>query len=64
MRAKRKQININKILVYITMGAMERPQAHLKRKKKHVVVMFACMNEVNNYGIQRINAHAKQQLYP
>ena len=37
--------------------AMKRLLIRLKIKKKHVVVMFVCMNEANTYFIQRMNAH-------
>ena len=38
-------------------------QENMKGKKKHVIVMFIYINEVNTYAIQRVNACAKQQLY-
>ena len=44
--------------------AREKLRELLKRNKKHVMVMFVCMNTVNTSSIQRINAHAHQSLCP
>ena len=33
----------------------KRLRAHLKRKKRHGIVMFVSMNEVNNYALQPLN---------
>ena len=40
----------------------ERLLARLKKDKKHVVVMFLCMNVINTYFIQRINARVKHNI--
>ena len=42
----------------------KRLQARPKRNKRHFMVVFSCMNMVNNYAIQSMNARAQQQLYP
>ena len=39
-------------------------QARLKRNKRHMIVMFACMNAANTYYIQRINARDKHKIGP
>ena len=35
----------------------------MKIKKNHAMVMFVCMNEVNNYSIQHMNVREQQHLH-
>ena len=39
-------------------------QARLKRNKRHMIVMFACMNAANTYYIQLTNARAHHRRQP
>ena len=40
----------------------KRLRARLKRNKKHVMVMFVCMNAVKTYYIECMDARAQQRI--
>ena len=50
-------------LLSMVMRVRKRLRAHLIRNKKHVVVMFICMDVVNTSAIRRMNARPHQPLY-
>ena len=52
-----------KIWMRIIIWAKKRLQTCLKRKKRHVIVMFVSMNAINTSFIQHMNAREKKQLY-
>ena len=47
----------------MVMSARKILQARLKRKKKHVIVMLVCMNEVNTSAIQRVKERTQKQIH-
>ena len=44
--------------------AKKRLRENMKRKKRHVMLMFVSMNTVNTSNVQHMNTRAQQQIYP
>ena len=56
--------NIKKLQVHMVTRARKRLQAHQKRNKDHMMVMFVFVNEVENSAIQNMKAREQQCIYP
>ena len=59
IRTTRKKINIKKIRVHMLIRASKIPQ---ERQKKYVMVMFVCMNVVDNSFVQRMKPLSQQRI--
>ena len=59
MKQLRVQINVNKLQVRMILRAKKRLQSHLKRKKRHGMVMLVCMNAVKHSALQPSKARAQ-----
>ena len=64
MKQLRVQINVNKLQVRMILRAKKILQSHLKRNKRHGVVMFVRMNTVNYSALRPLNACAQNKKRP
>ena len=55
------RIIINKLRVRMILREKKRLWSSLKRKKRHVIVMFVSMHVVNNYALQSLNARVQHR---